>query len=280
MMPVKPIIFSDMDGSLLDHDNYSHADADELLAWLRNKQIPVIPVTSKTRAEVLKLREQLNNQHPFIVENGAAVFSPLNYFKHNDFDDIEDDHYCVKSFVESRAHWQAVLHQVESHLNEAFISFEQAGIQGVIEMTGLSIEEARLASQREFGEPLKWQGTEEQFDAFSQYVRSKGGQLLRGGRFVHLSGGCDKGFALRWLLDRYKQQYIDKNIVTVALGDSHNDIAMLEAVDNAIVIRSPAHDYPQLNQHANQFVYKTEQEGPRGWVEGVLKVLAKLGIHN
>ncbi|MDW3094264.1 MAG: HAD-IIB family hydrolase [Gammaproteobacteria bacterium] len=280
MKPVQPIIFTDMDGSLLDHDSYSHADADELLAWLRNKQIPVIPVTSKTRAEVLKLREQLNNQHPFIVENGAAVFSPLSYFKHNDFETTKDGYYCVKSFVESRAHWQAVLRQVDVHLNEAFLSFEQCGIEGIMEMTGLTLDEARLASQREFGEPLKWQGTEAQLNSFSRYVCSEGGQLLRGGRFVHLSGICDKGLALRWLLGKYKQQKFDKDIVAIALGDSHNDTAMLEAVDYAIVIRSPAHDYPQLKQHPNQFVYKTEQEGPRGWVEGMMQVLAKLGINN
>lgn len=278
--PVQPIIFTDMDGSLLDHHTYSHSDADELLAWLSNKQIPVIPVTSKTRAEVLKLRAQLNNQHPFIVENGAAVFSPLRYFKHKVFDGVDDGHYCVKSFVKPRAHWQALLSQVELHLNEAFISFEQAGIDGISEMTGLSIDEARLASQREYGEPLKWNGTEEQFDVFSQYIHAKGGQLLRGGRFVHLSGSCDKGSALRWLLGKYKQQYFDKTIVTIALGDSHNDTAMLEAADHAIIIRSPVHDYPQLNPSASQFVYKTDQEGPRGWVEGILHMLAKLGINN
>ena len=142
-----------MDGSLLDHDTYSHVDADELLAWLRNKQIPVIPVTSKTRAEVLVLREQLNNHYPFIVENGAAIFSPVGYFNHGIRDIVEHDGYQLKEFVASRAHWQSILDNAGAHLNEAFISFAQAGIEGVVEMTGLAITEARLASQREFGEP-------------------------------------------------------------------------------------------------------------------------------
>lgn len=266
-----------MDGSLLDHDTYSHADADELLAWLRNKQIPVIPVTSKTRAEVLVLREQLNNHHPFIVENGAAIFSPLSYFKHDVMGVIERDGYQLKEFVASRSHWQLILDNVGTHLNEAFISFAQAGVEGVMEMTGLAIDEARLASQREFGEPLKWVGTEEQFDAFSQYIASQDGQLLRGGRFVHLSGRCDKGLALQWLLSEYQQHYVSKSIVSIALGDSHNDTAMLEAADHAIVIRSPAHNYPALNNDAHQHVYKTKQLGPRGWVEGVTHVLKHLG---
>jgi mannosyl-3-phosphoglycerate phosphatase family protein len=279
MAAVQPIIFTDMDGSLLDHDTYSHAAADELLAWLRNKQIPVIPVTSKTRAEVLLLREQLNNVEPFVVENGAAVFSPLGYFKHDSANFVEAYGYQVKAFVEPRAHWQSILDKVELHLNEAFTSFAQAGVEGVMTMTGLAINEARLASQREYGEPLKWLGSEEQFDAFNQYIVSQGGQLLRGGRFVHVSGCCDKGQALQWLLGEYQQQFADKNIVSIALGDSHNDTAMLEAADYAIIIRSPAHAYPAIKNSQHQHVYMTHAEGPSGWVEGVSKVLNELGFN-
>jgi hydroxymethylpyrimidine pyrophosphatase-like HAD family hydrolase len=43
MADVQPIIFTDMDGSFLDHDTYSHVTADEMLAWLRNKHILTIP---------------------------------------------------------------------------------------------------------------------------------------------------------------------------------------------------------------------------------------------
>ena len=279
MAAVQPIIFTDMDGSLLDHDTYSHAVADELLIWLRNKQIPIIPVTSKTRAEVLSLREQLNNDDPFVVENGAAVFSPLNYFKQIGGKIIESNGYQIKTFVEPRSHWQTLLNKVDMHLNEAFISFAQAGVEGVMEMTGLALDEARLASQREYGEPLKWLGSEEQLNAFNQHILLHGGQLLRGGRFVHLSGPCDKGQALRWLLVEYQQQYADKNIVSIALGDSDNDTAMLEAADYAIIIRSPVHDYPQIKNNAHQHIYKTQAEGPYGWVEGVSRVLNDLGYN-
>lgn len=280
MAAVQPIIFTDMDGSLLDHDTYSHAEADELLVWLGNKQIPVIPVTSKTRAEVLVLREQLKNCHPFVVENGAAVFSPLDYFKHGDGSVVESDGYQVRAFVQPRTHWLSLLDKVETHLNEAFISFAQAGVEGVMEMTGLAVNEARLASQREYGEPLKWLGSEDQFNMFEQYIVSQGGRLLRGGRFVHLSGYCDKGQALQSLFAEYQQHYFDKKIVSIALGDSHNDIAMLEAADYAIIIRSPMHDSPVLKDNAHQYVYKTKAEGPLGWVEGMSHVLNKLGFND
>ena len=76
----QPIIFTDLDGTLLDHYSYSFEAAIPMLGKLEDLGIPVIPITSKTFAEVSRLRDQLNNRHPFIVENGAAIAIPKNYF--------------------------------------------------------------------------------------------------------------------------------------------------------------------------------------------------------
>ena len=73
------IIYTDLDGSLLDHQSYSFAPAANFLERLGNLTIPVIPVTSKTRNEVLSLRKSLNSRHPFVVENGAAICLPKKY---------------------------------------------------------------------------------------------------------------------------------------------------------------------------------------------------------
>ena len=269
-----------MDGSLLDHDTYSHADADDLLDWLRNKQIPVIPCTSKTRAEVEVLREELNNTHPFIVENGAAVCLPKDYFNVSDHSLTDKQAFQLKCFTQPRAHWQTMLNNAPLHLNDAFMTFEQAGIEGIMHMTGLALNEARLASQREFGEPIKWLGSEQQFVQFEQYVHSQHGKLLKGGRFVHLSGDCNKGDALSWLLGMYQQENPQRSIISIALGDSQNDVAMLERVDYAVMIKSPAHDFPVFESKIKQTVYRTQHEGPKGWVEGVRYVLNQLGLQD
>jgi predicted mannosyl-3-phosphoglycerate phosphatase (HAD superfamily) len=69
------VIFTDLDGSLLDHYSYSFAPAANYLERLESQQTPVIAITSKTRAEVLAIREQMANPHPFVIENGAAICS-------------------------------------------------------------------------------------------------------------------------------------------------------------------------------------------------------------
>ena len=46
------IVFTDLDGTLLDHDDYSFEAARPALAKLETLNIPVILTTSKTATEV------------------------------------------------------------------------------------------------------------------------------------------------------------------------------------------------------------------------------------
>ena len=75
------LVFTDLDGTLLDHESYSFEPALPALAVLKEKNIPLVLCTSKTRAEIELFRIQLKNIHPFISENGGAIFVPKgNYF--------------------------------------------------------------------------------------------------------------------------------------------------------------------------------------------------------
>ena len=81
-MGTQRLIFTDLDGSLLDHNTYSHKPAVSLLETLNQVGIPVILTSSKTLAEIVPLREMISNSHPFIVENGAGIYVPMNYFSY------------------------------------------------------------------------------------------------------------------------------------------------------------------------------------------------------
>ena len=70
------VVVTDLDGTLLDHHNYSFRAAMPALACLRSLNIPCILNSSKTFDEMLGLRKKLNNHAPFVCENGGAVFIP------------------------------------------------------------------------------------------------------------------------------------------------------------------------------------------------------------
>jgi mannosyl-3-phosphoglycerate phosphatase family protein len=265
------LIFTDMDGSLLDHHNYHFDEAVPTLEALEAQHIPVIPVTSKTQAEVELLRDSLQNTHPFIVENGAAVFIPEGYFPQQPDGTVEKDGYWVKEFVAPRAHWQSIIEQLRPNYSDQFKTFADAGIDGIIAMTGLNVHAAARAARRQFGEPVSWQGNGKLKQQFIDEVTAAGAQVLEGGRFLHVSGDCDKGRALRWLEQVYQLQSPTQQMVSLAIGDSQNDRAMLEQADHALLIRSPVHPLPEVCRSSNLSI--STHTGPKGWAEGVNKIL-------
>ena len=76
----KLVIFTDLDGTLLDRNTYSFEPAQSTLHLIKQKNIPLVLSSSKTRAEIEFYRRRLENDHPFISENGGAVFIPRDYF--------------------------------------------------------------------------------------------------------------------------------------------------------------------------------------------------------
>jgi len=76
----KIIIFTDLDGTLLDNSSYSFEAALPALQLIKEKNIPLIICSSKTRKEIEHYRKKLYNLHPFISENGGGIFIPKGYF--------------------------------------------------------------------------------------------------------------------------------------------------------------------------------------------------------
>ena len=261
------LVFSDMDGSLLDHNDYNYRDALPQLRALEQLAIPVIPATSKTRVEVEQLRDQLGNQHPFIVENGAAVFIPRGYFAAQPAATVQRGSYWVYEAGTRRQHWLAVLEELLALFPDEFDYFFRAGDAGIAAMTGLPRAGAAQANQREYSEPVQWLGSAARREEFIAALREQGGSVLQGGRFLTLSGDCDKGRALAWLRDVYQQERGATICHDLAIGDSANDCAMLEAAETALLVRSPVHDFPTLAR-SDGVIYSTGY-GPAGWAEGV-----------
>ena len=265
------VIFTDLDGSLLDHNNYSHRPADKLLKKLNSDHIPVIFSSSKTRAEIISLRKELKNHHPFIIENGAAVFIPYGYFPAMPEGCIEVEGYWVYEFSNPRQHWLSLLSKAKRKFPHHFSYFFEMKEQAIAEVTGLTKAKSKLANKREYSEPIYWLGHEEPKNAFIAYLQQEGGHVLQGGRFLHLSGDGDKGIALTWLMEQIKLFSVPCDLKVLAIGDSGNDVAMLEVADAALIIRSPAHSPPKLKRTTDYVI--SDHYGPKGWAHGVNKII-------
>lgn len=274
MSAVVYLVVTDLDGSLLDHDDYNYDAAKPILQILEQMRIPVILASSKTRAEMLALREELCNEHPFIVENGAAIFIPQRYFAKQPEGTAVHEGYWRRELAAPRAHWSETLDALRDRFPERFMDFASAGTPGIAAMTGLSLEKAALANQREYSEPVQWRGSDAELQAFLTSLKTAGAHVLKGGRFYSVAGDCDKGQALAWLRNEYALAARASAVYDLAVGDGDNDVPMLEIAHRALQI--PAHGRPLPSLARETGVIIGEGYGPQAWAAGVREWLREL----
>ena len=272
----KLLIFTDLDGTLLDHHNYSFSPATQAIELLNTLGIAWIFNTSKTLAELLTLRKTLSNRHPMIVENGGGIAIPEGYdlspppvlsrAKSSSVRDFTHLGFQLITLGKERTQILDILKPL--HTQFTFTGFNGLSVTELAELTGLSKTQTEQAMQRHFSEPIIWQDTEEKFEQFRHWISEHSLDLLRGGRFIHVIGKSDKGIAMRWLTSLYHQT--KPELKTVALGDGENDIAMLENADIPVIIRSPAHNPPPV-QRKNTIL--TQDYGPNGWSQALHALL-------
>ncbi len=268
------LVVTDLDGTLLDHDTYSYEPALPALRRLQQANVPLILNTSKTLAEVESLQHELGLSHlPCIVENGSAVCFPMRSEIDN-HELITLARRPVRLFGQSRGNILSVLHDLRSQQAYKFEGFADWTVRKLISLTGLGAEQATLAMDRHFSEPILWRDREERFQFFVQDLAQHGLICLRGGRFIHVLGQCNKGQSALWLKQFYSTQS-GQAIALMALGDGDNDVAMLEIADYPVIIRSPAHPAPQLGRALHEPMV-SEALGPAGWNAAVMARLDTL----
>lgn len=267
------LIFSDLDGTLLDHDSYSFEAAIPALKRCQQDQIPIIATTSKTRAEVEGIIKQLNIKCPFIVENGAAIFVPQHYFSHALHRFKAQDPWQVLELAPPRHRLLAPLQALLTKWQHLATPFSAMSTEKIMTLTGLNADQAHLAKQREYGDPIHWQGSVIERQTFIKEAADYGVEIIAGGRFLHIAANFSKGKALLTLLACYQREFPDDEFITLALGDGGNDVSMIDAADIGVRIRSMNHPPPKVSR--TRKLITSEQFGPSGWNDVVLHIIAE-----
>jgi mannosyl-3-phosphoglycerate phosphatase len=277
VLAARQLIFTDLDGTLLDHHTYSWDAAEEALAEIERRRVPLILVTSKTRAEVELIRRKLGHTHPFITENGGGIFVPEGYFNLRLEGAVRMARYLCIPLARPYAEATAALDDLAEETGVSVVGFHHMRPREIAQNSGLTPQQAELARDRDFDEPFFFAGAADSpasIASFEQAARRRGFSLSRGGRFWHLAAGSDKGRAVRHLTGLYKKSERIR-YRTVALGDSPNDLPMLAAVDRpALLPASDGNFAPEIESRFPR-ILKASAPGPAGWNELVLKLLSQ-----
>jgi mannosyl-3-phosphoglycerate phosphatase family protein len=270
------IVFTDLDGSLLDHNHYGFEEARPLLSFLNDLHIPLIINSSKTFEEITQLQRLMDLQTPFIVENGAAIIfpSPLNEeeLQLNKEALQHKDNQLIKAFGKPRAELLCITNQIKQQHQFKYNGFSDMTVSQIASLTQLSSTEAQAANERDFSEPIQWLDTQSRLSKFNQLLEPHQLQLQAGGRFYHISGQYNKGAAMQWLVDHWNFRR-DRAKTIIALGDSMNDVSMLNRSDYAIVIKNKGR---HIDAQGKIKTIYSSLPGTSGWVETLAPLIKNL----
>lgn len=275
MRAIDTIFFTDLDGTLQDHDSYSWAPAEPALDEIARRRLPLVLVSSKTRAEIEALRRKLGNGHPFVSENGGGIFFPRGYFPKKVEGAVSASHqYLCVPLARPYAEVTALLDAIAAETGASVVGFRHMSAREVAQNTGLSAREAEWARQREFDEPFFFTGDGETQARFLSAARERGLTITRGDRFWHAFAGSDKGRAVERLMRLYRAALPgSRRVRSVALGDSLNDLPMLQAASVAVIIPKPGGAHDEALAEALPRAIRAPAPGPQGWNATVLQLL-------
>lgn len=296
-------MFTDIDGTLVDINTAEYGkETDKLIRLIKERNIPLILTSAKTRLEQNKIREELGISDPFIVENGGAIVIPKGYFPDYALRDIkyplretqetenearDVNHEIVVELGKPADYIRAKLSDIRKKYSINFRGVADISVEKLSNLALISRDQAKRMAQRNYGETIL-QIQSEDIARFIKYVQEDGMKVIHGGRFFDVTVGTDKGIAVGILKKLFKDKF-HNNVTFFGIGDSTNDIPMLNLMDIPILVQRQdstwvddgeikmknAVDSSRSRISSNKLI-KVEGIGPNGWENAIHKIILEL----
>jgi mannosyl-3-phosphoglycerate phosphatase len=269
------IIFSDLDGTLLDPVTGSADAALDVIGMLAQARVPLVFCSSKTRAEIQLLQHELGVHHPFIAENGGALYIPKGYFAF----DIPWGRPSPSSFIViqyGRPYTEVVekLGRAAQRARVPVLGFNDMSVNEVARECALTPLSARLAKLREHSEPFRVTDTNAASRRrLERAILAEGLTCCAGIPFHFARLHKDQGLPVRMLISLYRRATGQAH--TVGFGDAFDDLPMLQRVDTPVIVRRET-DVQLMDLLAKlPRAVLTSTTGPAGWADEVTRIVTE-----
>jgi mannosyl-3-phosphoglycerate phosphatase family protein len=257
---LKIIFLTDLDGTLLNFNDFSFDTIrSDILKFIKDG-IYIIPVSSKTRPEMIEFCASLGVNLPFIYENGAGFCKDAKTSNQNDV--------IVGMSKEALMQiWDANI-PVELKADCKFLSeMEREECSALLGLRGAPLD---LALARSHTALLKFNGDKTALTLLNIYLERAGLTLQKGGRIFCLSGLHNKAS----FIEKFRHKTSDRAAhIIIAFGDGNNDIPMLNAADFACIIPRPNGEHLPPDKITTKKIIAS-QPAPLGWIETAEAALA------
>ncbi len=266
-------VFTNLDGVVLDRDALSVDVIRPALALLVANRIPLVLFSSRTRAEIEVVQERLGLAHPFVSENGAALYVPAGYFPEPPPGAVTRSGYHVVDVGIPYRDVVSTLHRLARQLHVGIESFSQMSVDEVGRAYGLSLLDARLAKLRDHAEPFRFtDATPKARARLVHALHSAGFSCLHDGRFYHAVPRNDVGARVRLLRGSFSQV---RATMAIGISDRLDDLRLLEEVDVPVVVQGTAPRSSAELFKALPHAAITRAAGAAGWNEAVISLVQR-----
>ena len=254
------IIFTDLDGTMISHADYSYGNLEQILKDLEadKDQYIVIPCTSKTEAEVLDFGKKIGLNGPYIVENGGKIIPADSGI----FATFRDQFAVPVSQI-----WE-LLDSFPLRIRKSLKCFHEMSVAQIAQLTGLEVFDAANAKKRKHSvvfAPIK---EEDILLEIEDLLKNSEYKLAKGGRFFHVIGKRDKARAAQQLIQWGLDNRLEDNCEVWAFGDAPNDLSLLKLADKSAIIRNNEISQKQLISLL-PLAYVSKKKAPEGWCESL-----------
>lgn len=266
-----PVIFTALEGALMR----DQVIATELIApaiWhASSKTIPLILCGSQTRAEMEYYMGQIELKAPFIVESGAAIYIPEDYFSPTIFEKARiwgTDRQGYK-LIELGKPLKLIRHAIKELQEVLMLEIRGIGEMNIGEIyaaTEMEPENAFRFTNREYSEVLLEGDFEHpNFRYFTDALKGLRIEVsvVHNMAFIH---GAQSSIlsAIELLMNLYKSAFAE--CVSIGIGSKQEDTDIFTAVDKGYLLQD---SIGQWVLDTENHIERVEASGPQGWMNVV-----------
>ena len=260
----KILIFTDLDGSLLNRENFEFGSIKNFVKELLSNDIFIIPNSSKTAKEIINFNDELEERLPFIAENGSSIHD-LNLINSNFPEKITLSREISELL-------EIFNNKVPTNLKLKCKFLKDLSKKEQLNILGLPTDKIKYAIKRDYTVPFKFEGDKNQREKLQKCIQSSGLTLQEGGRVINLCDKVSKSKAMKNVVKVFQKVEKDK-LITIAVGDNFNDLDMLRNSDFPCLVFNDKFTLEKININ-NCIVSK--KPAPEGWEEIVKLALDKI----
>ncbi len=258
------IIFTDLDGSLLNKDTFKFDEIEDYFRELVSQGIKIIPNSSKTKAELSDFNKQYNLNLSFVAENGSSIHG-LNLIHKN----LPEKISLSRS---SDQIYKVYNENIPSGLKQKITFVLKLKSKEQKEIFGLPLDKMMLAKKRYHSIPIQFNGTESEKNEFINIMTDSGLTIQYGGRIMNICDNTNKSKAMLKTIELIKEE-MDDEIITIGVGDNHNDIEMLNKSDYACLVKNDNFNSSLVNI---ENLIKSSEPSPLGWADVIKTAIQKI----